>query len=202
MNLILASSSPYRAKQIEQIGLKPRLISPNIDESRKNGESAEALSLRLAVEKAQRVVKDVTQNKHTSEMPALVIGCDQTAGFNDRILGKPLSISKAQHQLSDMSGNQVTFFTSLALVHTDNNQTFTHTNKTVVTFRQLSENDIEQYVAREKPLDCAGSFKCEGLGIVLFESIQSDDPSALIGLPLIALTTGLLHFGINPLQNH
>jgi septum formation protein len=195
MHFVLASSSQYRAQLIDQIKIATLIMPPNIDESPLPDEDPEELAIRLAEEKCMAVVNRLTEN----EMPALVIASDQVASSHQRLLGKPLLLEKAIQQLQYLSGKEAVFYTSLYLYSTKDQRAYSHIDQTKVKFRPLSNTEIEHYVLQERPFDCAGSFKCEGLGICLFESIESSDPSALIGLPLIALNKGLLSFGVNPL---
>ncbi|WNO10920.1 nucleoside triphosphate pyrophosphatase [Teredinibacter sp. KSP-S5-2] len=189
--LILASSSPYRAAQLNQLQLRFQCLSPDIDEQPTPGETAETIAHRLSIEKAKAVAK------HAPE--AVVIGSDQTAELDNAILGKPGSPQKAIRQLQACSGKTVTFYTGIALYQEATDTLYSKVVSTHVKFRTLTSQQINNYIREEQPLDCAGSFKCEGLGIALFEEISSSDPSALIGLPLIALTSALNSFGIDPL---
>lgn len=193
MNIVLASSSRYRAKLLEQLKINVTAITPNIDESPMPEEIPEEIAARLAEEKCMAVVTQLSPEL----MPAMVIGSDQVCNFNGQVLGKPHTREKAIHQLMSLSNQETIFYTSLYLYSTKHQQAYTHLDVTRVKFRALSNEEIERYVEMEEPLDCAGSFKCEGLGISLFESIESSDPSALIGLPLIAVNKGLLNFGFN-----
>ncbi|MCR6651503.1 MAG: Maf family nucleotide pyrophosphatase [Cellvibrionaceae bacterium] len=188
-NLILASSSAYRRQLLSQLGLSFTYISPNIDELPLANESAMALTKRLALAKAQRILRDNPE--------ALVIGSDQVADLDGIILGKPHTAERAFAQLKHCSGRTVHFFTAVALTSSQHQQSEVVT--TQVRFRTLSDSQLLAYIKKEEPLDCAGSFKCEGLGIALFESITSDDPSALIGLPLIRLAHMLGAEGIEVL---
>lgn len=181
-NLILASSSVYRQRLLLQLGVSFTCISPDIDESSRPNESADALTHRLAITKAARILQDNPE--------ALIIGSDQVADLDGTILGKPYDPERAVAQLTQCSGKTVRFYTSVALLSSGMQQVDVVT--TWVRFRALTDEQIRAYIKKEEPLDCAGSFKCEGLGVALFESIQSDDPSALIGLPLISLTR-MLH---------
>lgn len=178
LKLVLASGSRYRAGQLSQLGLTFEIARPDIDESPLTGESPAATALRLSEAKARAIA---------SRYPfAWVIGSDQTADCAGEALGKPGSVSRACAQLERMSGKTVTFHSGLCLLGPDGQARLAST-PTEVKFRKLGQTEIEAYIRKEQPLDCAGSFKVEGLGISLFESIRSDDPSALIGLPLISL---------------
>ncbi|WP_075185197.1 Maf family protein [Teredinibacter haidensis] len=190
--LILASGSRYRQQQLQQLNLPFQAISPDIDESHRINEAAESLALRLAESKARVLAQKITEH-------ALIIGSDQTASCDGRLLGKPGTESGAIEQLSFCQGKTVIFYTALALLDTESKQMLADTVSTKVKFRPLSREQIARYIKKEQPLDCAGSFKCEGLGIALFESIDSNDPTALIGLPLIRLTTFLQQLGVQPI---
>ncbi|GAB4196591.1 MAG: Maf family protein [Wenzhouxiangellaceae bacterium] len=189
--LILASGSVYRRQLLQRLQLSFSVIAPNVDEQRLTNESPRDYVTRLAQAKAAAVA--------ASHGEAWVIGSDQTAVLKDadgdQILGKPGSHDQAIAQLQRCSGREVRFLTSLCLLPAA--ATARHyVDVTRVQFRQLSAAEIERYVAREQPLDCAGSFKAEALGISLFDAIHSDDPSALIGLPLIALCRLLRQAGM------
>lgn len=187
--LILASSSPYRATLLRQLQLPFEALSPNLDERALPGESAPELVARLAMAKAQHIACD-----HTDR---IVIGSDQVALLDQSILTKPGTMERAKKQLNACSGQWVTFYTALCVQL--NQHCLQETAITRVHFRELSDAQIEVYLEREQPLDCAGSFKCEGLGIALFQAIDTQDPSALVGLPLIALTKMLSQLGCDPL---
>lgn len=190
--LLLASSSRYRYALLERLGLPFVAASPDIDESPRLGESAQALAIRLARDKAAELGADY---------PGYwIIGSDQVASTEDGYrLAKPGNISNAIDQLSRSSGKTVTFFTGLALLNADTGECQTHCEIFKAHFRNLSQQEIEQYLNTEKPFDCAGSFKMEGLGIALFSSLEGNDPHSLTGLPLIALTDMLINWGLNPL---
>lgn len=177
--LILASSSPYRRELLARLHLPFEWASPDIDEHRNDDETATALVKRLAREKAHALA---------GRYPAhLIIGSDQVAVLGEQILGKPHTFDKACEQLLAASGNHVTFLTGVALLNTQTGQCQVDCVPFSVHMRELTLPRIERYLRTEQPYDCAGSFKCEGLGISLFEAIDNRDPSALIGLPLIAL---------------
>lgn len=186
--LILASGSRYRQQQLRQLGLAFTARPADIDEAPRPTETAEVTAVRLAEAKARAVEAAAPES-------AFIIGCDQTADCNGQRLGKPGSVDNAQRQLERCSGQQVIFHSALCVLEKSTGQTLTASIPTRVQFRPLSNRQIERYIALENPLDCAGSFKCEGLGIALFESIDSHDPSALVGLPLIQLTSFLLELG-------
>ena len=176
MELVLASSSPFRAAILHNLALPFSQQSPAVDESPLPGESPQALVARLATLKAQAVAADAG---------AFVIGSDQVAVIDGEVLGKPHTVENAVAQLSRFSGREVCFFTGLCLRR--GAEVRVCVEPFVVRFRALSEAEIRAYVALERPLQSAGSFKSEGLGILLFEALQGRDPNALVGLPLIAL---------------
>lgn len=183
--LILASTSVYRRELLERLRIPFSVISPEVDETPLSGESTLDLALRLATAKARAVAKD-----HPS---AWVIGSDQVADLCGTALGKPGNFERALAQLQLMRGARVTFHTALCLMHGEIETTLCV--PTEVTFRKLSDAVLEAYLHAEEPYDCAGSAKSEGLGISLLESIESNDPTALIGLPLIALSSLLRDAG-------
>ncbi len=189
MRIILASSSPYRRSMLERLQLPFSTVSPNIDETAWPDESAHQTALRLSMQKAQAVAL-----RHPDD---LIIGSDQVASCNGIHIGKPGTIDKAREQLRFLSGKTVTFHSGLC-VHTAR-QTLVDDITTLCRFRHLSDKEIDAYLARDTPFDTAGSAKAEGLGILLMESMESDDPTAIIGLPLIALGKMLRSTGINPL---
>ena len=179
--LILASTSVYRRELLERLRIPFEIISPKVDEAPLPSEATLNLALRLAKAKAAIVAKD--------HPDAWVIGSDQVADLCGAALGKPGNFERAMAQLQLMRGATVTFHTALCLMHGETETTLSI--PTEVTFRKLSDEILEAYLHAEEPYDCAGSAKSEGLGISLLETIESDDPTALIGLPLIALS-GLL----------
>lgn len=180
-SLILASTSVYRRELLERLGIPFIVVSPQVDETPLPGESTLELALRLAKAKAAAVAKE-----HSN---AWVIGSDQVADLCGAAIGKPGNFERAMAQLQLMRGSTVTFHTALCLMKGDAETTLCV--PTEVSFRNLSDAILESYLLAEEPYDCAGSAKSEGMGITLLESIKSNDPTALIGLPLIALT-GLL----------
>jgi len=190
--LVLASSSHYRRQLLRKLQLKFQSAAPDIDESRKQDESAEALVTRLAQEKALALASRYPQQ--------LIIGSDQVAVIDEQILTKPGDMSTAKQQLQLSSGNTVTFLTGLCLYNSKTGQTQTSCERFSVKFLALSHEQIENYLLKEEPYDCAGSFKSEGLGVSLFESMHGDDPNTLIGLPLIALCEMLRNEGVDPLR--
>lgn len=190
MNIILASTSPYRRALLARLVPEFECIPPQVDETPLQGEAPGDLAGRLATAKAQAVA---------SRFPdALVIGSDQVASLDGDIRGKPGTAEAAMAQLRASSGRHVTFQTGLAVIAPG--ASLTHVEPFHVHFRELSEDDIAGYVTREPALDCAGSFKAEGLGIALFTRLEGADPTALEGLPLIALTGMLREAGINILD--
>ncbi len=187
--LVLASSSPFRRDLLTRLGLLFLCDSPDIDETRHSGEAPEALVQRLALEKARAVA--------TRHPGALIVGSDQVAVLaNGTILGKPGSEARAIEQLQQASGSTVTFLTGLCLYNAGNDQHQLCCEPFRVHFRELGREAISAYIKKEQPLNCAGSFKSEGLGITLFRKLEGDDPNALIGLPLIRLTDMLAGEGI------
>ena len=176
--LVLASTSRYRRKLLERLRLSFDVARPDVDETASPGESPRNLAIRLAQAKACAVAKQLADD-------AWALGSDQVAEVEGRALGKPGGRAAAIAQLDSMSGRIVRFHTALCLAHADG-RTFADIDLTEVHFRALTDAEIERYVDAEQPFDCAGSFKSEGLGIALFERIDNRDPSALVGLPLIA----------------
>ncbi len=193
--LVLASSSRYRAELLARLELEFETRAPDVDESPLPGEAPEALVTRLARSKAAAVAAEL---REAGADPAglLVIGSDQVAVLGSEILGKPGTPERACRQLEALSGHAVDFRTGLCLLDAGSGQAQCAEVVTRVRFRDLRPCEIEDYVARERPLDCAGAFKSEGLGIALFEAIESDDPTALIGLPLIELCRMLRRAGV------
>lgn len=187
-DLVLASSSRYRAALLARLELPFRAVAPAIDETPQDGEAPAALVLRLARQKAAAVAAECPR--------ALIIGSDQVAVCADRVLGKPGSEAGAREQLALLSGTTVQFLTGLCLLDAASDTSQSTLVETRVRFRTLDPAEIADYVHREQPLDCAGAFKSEGLGIALFEAIEGDDPNALIGLPLIALCQMLRRAGV------
>ncbi|MGB1009098.1 MAG: Maf family protein [Thiolinea sp.] len=185
----MGSTSVYRRAVLEKLHLPFDTAAPNIDETRLENESAAAMVQRLSLGKAQAIAP------HHSD--ALIIGSDQCAVLNEQILGKPGTHENAIGQLQASSGETVRFLTGLCLYDT-NSETYQLDLQTYqVTFRELSAAEIEAYLHKEQPYNCAGSFKSEGFGISLFKSMQGDDPNTLIGLPLIRLAEMLRQHGFN-----
>lgn len=178
-NLWLASTSIYRKALLEKLTPNFNTAKPEVDETPLPGETAMALVERLAIAKAKAVADGLSAG--------LVIGSDQVALFAGDILGKPHTVDNAVAQLTQFSGHKVTFLTGLAVVDAATGDVHHCVEPFYVHFRSLSSEDIRCYVEREQPLNCAGSFKSEGLGITLFDKLEGDDPNSLIGLPLIRL---------------
>ncbi|WP_338618452.1 Maf-like protein [Achromobacter sp. E1] len=189
-SLILASSSRYRKELLSRLRLPFTAISPDVDETPQSGETPEALALRLSVAKAMAVA--------ATNPGSIVIGSDQVATVDGTPIGKPGDFTRAQAQLRALSGRMVEFHSALAV--TDGDRVEKADVITRCRFRQLPDHAIDAYLRAEEPYDTAGSAKAESLGIALMESIQSDDPTAIIGLPLIELTRMLATFGLDPLD--
>lgn len=186
--LILASTSPYRRELLHRLGLPFEVASPQTDESRWPGESPEAMALRLSEAKARAVAG--------AHPDALIIGSDQVATVDGLIYGKPGSHERAVDQLRVLSGKTVNFYTGLCLYNARTGVVEVCGVPTLVTFRNLTDEEIERYLRREPAYDCAGSARSEGLGIGLLSRIAGDDPNALVGLPLIALCALLRRQGV------
>lgn len=189
--LVLASSSRYRRELLTRLGIDFRAVSPEVDEAPLAGEAPEALVLRLAEAKARAVAGELAD--------AIVIGSDQVAVHEGRILGKPGTAARAESQLRELSGSRVDFLTGVAVLNVGARRVQTHTDRTVTTFRRLDEREIGRYVELDAPLDCAGAIKVESRGVMLFERVETEDPTAAIGLPLIRLAALLRAEGVNPL---
>jgi len=186
--LILASTSPFRRQLLERLGLPFDIVSPQTDETPLPGEAAPQLVHRLAEAKARAVMLEYPA--------ALIIGGDQVAIFENEIIGKPGNHQAAVAQLRRFSRHSLQFHTGVALLNSTSGTIQIEVIHTTVEFRSLSEEQITHYLSREQPYQCAGSFKSEGLGIALFESIRGDDPTALMGLPLITLVRMLEREGV------
>jgi MAF protein len=176
--LVLASTSPYRQQLLNKLAVSFVTASPDFDETPLANETPAELVSRLAKGKAESCQVD---------KPSLVIGSDQVCVINGEIIGKPLSEEKAIEQLTKQSGQSIQFFTGLALHNSETRQTDIKVDTFTVHFRSLTTKQIANYVEKEQPLFCAGSFKSEGLGIALFERLEGKDPNTLVGLPLIDL---------------
>lgn len=188
MDMILASTSPYRRALLARLQLAFNCVAPDVDESPRAGESPQALAQRLSLAKAEAVAQRFPG--------ALVIGSDQVAALGNSLLGKPGNATTARAQLARCAGRKVIFHTGVALVGPGAEERWTHIEEFTVQFRELAPAEIARYVEAEQPLDCAGSFKVEGLGIALFEGLSGRDPSSLEGLPLIALSHALRAKGL------
>ncbi|MEM5368882.1 Maf-like protein [Paraburkholderia azotifigens] len=188
--LILASSSPYRRELLERLRIPFDVLVPAIDETPLEGESPEDTALRLSQAKARAVAAGLATGER-----ALIIGSDQVATYDGHQIGKPGTHDKALAQLQAMRGREVLFHSALCLLDSASDDAETVDVITKVRFRALSDAALDAYLHTETPYDCAGSAKAEGLGIALLDAIESDDPTALIGLPLIALTRMLLAAG-------
>lgn len=191
-NIILASASSYRAASLRRLNLSFKQHPPQINETPQPNENPRKLASRLAEEKALSVA--------TEHSTSIVIGCDQTGTCNGQLLHKPGTKAAAIQQLSGMSGRTATFYTAMTVVNTDQNgivDVFHDLDTTQLQLRDLSPSDIKAYVDADLPLDCAGSFKIEALGITLFSEVKTLDPSALQGISLIQLTNRLKQLGYN-----
>ncbi len=185
--IFLASSSPYRRGLLDRFLDTYETVAPDVDESNDEGLAPEELATYLARKKAEAVAINARD--------ALVIGADQLAVLDDQVLGKPGDHQKAVEQLLAASGKAVTFLTAVCILDPIGRTRFEHTDKTTVRFRQFDRRLAEAYLRHDKPYDCAGSFKLEGAGYVLFDSVDTDDPTALIGLPMIWVADRLLQLG-------
>ncbi len=187
-SLILASSSPYRRALLARLGLDFACHSPHIDETPRPGESGEQLALRLAEHKAAAVAAAYREG--------LVIGSDQVCVNGNQLLGKPGTVENARRQLQAAAGKRVSFYTGLCVHDITSGRQASLVEPFHVDFRPLTLAQIDRYLDREPALDCAGAFKCEGLGISMFERMDGRDPNSLVGLPLIALVDLLAEFGV------
>lgn len=186
--IILASSSKYRQNLLSRLQLGFESIAPDTDESIKKNEQPQNFVKRVSLDKAYKIAEEY--------IDAVVIGSDQIAVFNDQIIGKPGTHQNAFQQLKSFSGNKIDFLTGVAvIIHSKQVEKY-RLSKVTVKFKALTEQQIENYLLVDKPYDCAGSFKVESLGISLFESIQSDDPTSLEGLPLITVCNLLAELDI------
>jgi len=188
--IILASTSRYRRELLARLKLPFAARSPDVVEDAIAGEAPAAMAARLALAKAASIVAP----------NAIVIGSDQVASLDGQVLRKPGSADVAVAQLRLAQGRTVVFNTAVAVIATGSGTTLRHVDRTEVLFRRLDDAALERYVQLESPLDCAGSFKSEGLGVALFERISSEDPTALIGLPLIFVADALRKLGADPLN--
>ena len=190
--LILASTSRYRQELLQRLHLPFEVMASAVDETAAPGEAPAALAQRLALAKAQAVA--------ALRPEAIVIGSDQVADLDGEPIGKPGTHERAVAQLQRMRGRRVVFHTAVAVVHAERGFAEVLLAPVTVRFRTLGDDEIEHYLRTEQPYDCAGSAKCETLGIALLEAIDSDDPTALIGLPLIRTCALLRRAGLNPLR--
>lgn len=190
--LILGSTSRYRRELLERLRLPFEVVSPQVDETPRAGEAPAALAVRLAAAKAAAVA--------TLHPDAVVIGSDQVAELDGKPIGKPGTHERAVAQLRSMRGRSVVFHTAVAVQRADTGYAGAALAPVTVRFRDLADDEIEHYLRTEQPYDCAGSAKCETLGIALLAAIESDDPTALVGLPLIRTCALLREAGIDPLQ--
>ena len=186
--LILASSSMYRRELLQKLQIPFSTISPKIDESPLNDEKPHDTALRLAQEKAKKIGEDYPY--------ALIVGCDQVATLDGEQLGKPGNHKNAVEQLKKMQGREVKFYSALCLYNASTGNMQTENVPYLVRFRQLTDEQIENYLNKEQPYQCAGSAKSEGLGVALIERMLGEDPNALVGLPLIKLVTMLQNEGL------
>lgn len=189
MNIVLGSTSPFRKALLERLGIDFSCDSPDIDETPLENEDVKDMVVRLAIDKAQAIAE-----RHPD---SLIIGSDQSAVLNGRKLSKPGNFDNAFKQLTNASGQQITFQTGLCLLNTSTGNIQSSCVPYTVVFKQLTPSMIESYLHKEEPYNCAGSFKSEGLGIALFERFEGDDPNALIGLPLIQLVNFLDNEGFS-----
>ena len=189
LQVVLASSSRYRRELLARLGIPFTTTAPNVDETRRPGESARALTLRLAAAKAAAV--------HVPDGASIVIASDQVAAVDQRILGKPGTEAKAIAMLESLSGRAVVFHTSLVVIDGATGRAQRHVDETRVRFRRVDGDEIRRYVACERPLDCAGAIKSEGRGVALLESMETQDPTALIGLPMMRLAALLRDAGVS-----
>ncbi len=189
INLILASSSPYRSLLLQRLAIPFKRVSPDIDESQLKGETPRDLVLRLAEMKAVAVA--------SAHPRSLIIGSDQLAISGDEILNKPDNYKNAKIQLNKLSNESIVFLTGLCVINTANDKRQKDCISYTVHFRHLTEGEIERYLLQEKPYDCAGSFKSEAYGVSLVQKMEGDDPTSLIGLPLIRLSQMLRNEALN-----
>lgn len=187
--IILASSSPNRRALLDRLQLPFSSIAPDVDETRLLGESGHAMAHRLSIAKAKKIAELHPQ--------ALVIGSDQAAICEDALIEKPMTVENAVAQWKRLSNTEVTFYTGLCVLY--QGQTYTHVDEAHVVFRPVTEARIRQYLKQDDPLACCGGLRIESLGIVMTKAVRSEDPTALIGLPLIALVDILMALGVDPI---
>ncbi|MGZ8272666.1 MAG: Maf family protein [Burkholderiaceae bacterium] len=190
MTIVLASTSPYRRELLQRLRVPFEVVAPAVDEHRRPGEAPLSLAMRLAEAKAMAVARRRPDD--------IVIGSDQVAELDGEPIGKPLTHEAALAQLERMQGRRLVFHTALAVVA--RGQAVVESVPTAVTFRRLGRDALETYLRSDQPYDCAGAAKIESLGIVLVDRVESDDPTALIGLPLIRLTSLLAAAGVSVLD--
>lgn len=190
--IVLASTSPFRRELLERLGLPYEAASPRFEERLDQEADPAELATSMALGKAMSLADDFPD--------ALIIGSDQVLVTGGEIIGKPGTVGRAKEQLRRMSGASHTFHTGLAVVDTASGETRASTVPFTVTLRELTDDEIENYIRLDDPLGCVGSFKIEGLGIALMERLEGDDFTALIGLPLIELVSMLRNLGVNPLD--
>lgn len=190
MKLILASSSPFRRQLLSRLMIPFDVVSPDIDETPVQSESAPDLVRRLSIEKAKTVAERYER--------ALVIGSDQVAVHDGEIIGKPHNHEQAVRQLENASGKSIVLYTGLAVVNTQSESIHSDVIPYQVKFKKLSSAQIKRYLEKEKPYGCSGSLRADGLGVALLEKFSGDDPSALIGLPLVRLVSMLEAEGMPP----
>jgi len=186
-DILLASSSPYRRGLLDRFLTEFEAVSPDVDESNDAGLEPGELARQLARAKAEAV--------SASARDALIIGADQLAVLEGQVLGKPGSHQKAVEQLLAASGKSVKFLTAVCVLDPVTRKRYEHTDETIVQFREFDRRLAEAYLRLDEPYDCAGSFKLEGAGFLLFESVKTDDPTALVGLPMIWISDRLLELG-------
>ena len=188
MNIVLASSSKHRKKLLQQLKVKFKTISPNIDETRLKGEDTSRYVRRLSIEKALRIAHDCKES--------IVIGSDEVAVVGNKILGKPLTRAKAIKQLKMISGKEVIFKTGLCVVNSETFVKYTTVVNYKIQVKKLSQQEIKSYILKEDVLSCAGSIKLEGLAIAIVTKATGNDPTSVIGLPLIKLREFLEKHGV------
>ena len=193
MNVILASSSIFRKQLLSKLGIPFVCISPNIDESRKKGESVKQYVQRLSIEKAKKIAVD---NKNS-----VIIGSDEVADLDGDILGKPLTRNKAKNQLKMISGNKVIFRTGLCVINSNTGKYYSSVTNYTIFFKDLSTKVINSYLDNDDVLMCAASIRIEGLAINLVKSMKGSDPSSIMGLPLLKVINYLDKFGIKVMSN-
>ena len=192
MNVILASSSIFRKQLLSKLGIPFKCISPDINERRIKGESVSEYVQRLSIEKAKKI--------GISNKSSIIIGSDEVADLEGKILGKPLSRNKAKNQLRLLSGKKVIFRTGLCVMNSDTEKYYSSVSNYSIIFKDLEDNIIDSYLDNDDVLKCAASIRIEGLAINLVKSMRGNDPSSIMGLPLLKLINYLDKFGINVLS--